>query len=669
MSRICVPGLLALLAAAPLTWRAAGQAPDPFAPVQAAADEKDDEAEASGHKLNDDEKKALEDFIKKTGEVKKKQFAEMIEKTAAEAAKEAKLDRDAEKKLVKLTDKAVEATMKTWEPAFRKFIEPYARQSAEGVAGIKGWNATSFASNSIPGVKPPLETDEWKAALKEVLSGEQLTARETAEQAVEKKFQEDFGDYLATSEGQAGDQMSGAMESEIQRIVQCSGMDEERQKKLKAAGDAAVKECVKDWRKRIEQQLKTMDEKQREQMTSRGGMFGVNMQEKSDQPKERQVWKDAMTQLLKDEERKLLEQRYLEVRTRRAEALAILLVNDLDRLVGFSSEQRGKFLPLAAERMLKLPDMYFTSPENGGYYAMDPGQMLQQSQKLKDDQIKSILSETQVKRFRSATSDQMSRGNSYMREKLDMGDAPKPEEMDEVEVERLLSRFLHREAKKMKLKMLSTMEAQLEHIRRVTNPAPETVLVLTTAAKGAAEEMAMGSINNLSSWLRGQFQTVKPADVPERLKNLYNPYFNERNQAPPPRLWTSAIERLLTEEQRKLWKIEMETREQWRREGLSAIVITEVEKRIVLREEQRAKLRTKVEAVIAEYEPDFNNYFSMGWHLQGYYSLIPIAMLSDKEMEEHFEKKQIEMLKDKTLGNSLQYVEMIRQNHNSRIKR
>jgi hypothetical protein len=398
-------------------------------------------------------------------------------------------------------------------------------------------------------------------------------------------------------------------------------------------------------------------------------MMSVNMAEKEYQPKEREAWKDALNRILTEEERKTLEARYEEVRKRRADALATILTNDLDRLVGFSAEQRTKFLPMAAARMLKLPDQYFSMPESGGYYSIDPGQMLQQVQKLKDAELKAVFSEGQVKRFREASPDQLSRSNSYVHQKLEVGDVPKPEEMDEVEVERVLSTFLHQEAKRMKLKMLSLMEAQVEHIGRVTSPAPATVLVLTTAAKGAAEEMAMGSINNLSGWVRGQFQNVKPADVPERLKNLYNPYFSERNQPAPPQFWNAAVERLLNEEQRKSWKKEMEVREQWRREGLAAMVVTDLEKRIAMPEEQRTKLLKKVDEILTQYEPDFANYFSFGWHLQGYYSLIPIAMFTDREMEEHFDKKQRETVKDKMLGNALQYAEMIRQNHKSRTGR
>ena len=635
---------------------------DPFA---APADDEEEEAEARD--LTGDEKKALEDFVKKAVEARRKQFVKAMEQRVKDEVKEAKLDKDAEKKLRAGVSKAVEAAMPAWEKAFRKYIQPVAEQNTEGVKGIEGWSPENFTRNVALGDAPqPQETDEWKNGLQEVLSAEQWTAREEAKKSEEKKWQEDMGDYLTTCEGQAGDQMAAMIESAISRILQFGDIDEARQKKLKTAADEAVKLTVKDWRSRTEKQLKAMPKEQREQMTSRGGMMGVDNSNKENQPQEKQVWKDALAQILTDAERKVIEDRRMEVRGRRADALAMILVGDLDRLIGFSDKQRDEFLALSSKRMLKLPEHYFNSPDNGGYYSIDPGQMLQQLKGLKMEQVAAILDEGQMKRWKTTSADQLSRGNSYIRTKMDTGDLPKPEEMDEVEMERILSSFLHREARKMKLKMLSQMEAQVEQIRRVVNPAPETVAILTTAAKGAAEEMAAGSINNLSSWVRQQFQNVKPSEVPGRLQNLQNPYFPERTQLPPPKLWTAAVDRLLTSEQRALWKTELDAREAWRRKGLSAMVISDLEKRLILKPEQREKLHKKVAQVVADYEPDFTNYFSLGWHLQGYYAMIPIAMFTDKEMEEHFDKKQIETVKEKCLQNATQYAEMIRQQHKSR---
>ena len=56
-------------------------------------------------------------------------------------------------------------------------------------------------------------------------------------------------------------------------------------------------------------------------------------------------------------------------------------------------------------------------------------------------------------------------------------------------------------------------------------------------------------------------------------------------------------------------------------------------------------------------------------HDQKLVHIIAKGRVTLPEMEEHFDKKQIETLKDKSLGNALQYAEMIRQNHSSRVRR
>jgi hypothetical protein len=90
---------------------------------------------------------------------------------------------------------------------------------------------------------------------------------------------------------------------------------------------------------------------------------------------------------------------------------------------------------------------------------------------------------------------------------------------------------------------------------------------------------------------------------------------------------------------------------------------------VPLKPEKRDALHKKLSEVIADYEPEFANYFSGSWHLQGYYSLVPLAILTEKEMEEFFDKKEIETVKEKCLGNALQYAEMLRRNHKSRTNK
>lgn len=666
-----VPGLAALLAVLPF----AASAPQALAldivvlddgEVEEIVTDSGEESEADTDvKLSEKQEKWLTEFVKKTADFKKKAFEKEAESAAKELKDSLKLDDAAQAKLKELAPKAAAAAHEVWTAKCKEWLSPFLAQAGEGDGAMAGWEAEDIANSStVPGAIDPAETEVWKKGVAEILTPEQIKAHSDLETERIAKLREQLADYLAASEAQASEVITRAMESALNRILQYSEIDEERKKKLKAASDEAVKLTVADWKVRAEKQLLQMSESQREQMTRNGGFMGVNTNEKHNKPDLQKVWQEASRSVLTEIEQKQIKERRAEARGRRAEALAMVLVSELERFVGFNDKQREEITKLAAPLLLKLPAQFFESPDNG-YYSIDMSQLFRQMTKLTDEQLGTQLDAAQIKRWKAVNASQLSR-NSYVRERLDAGKLPPPEEMDEVEVERILSGFLHRESRKMRKAAQSVMEAEVENIVRVAGPAPEAVAVLHTASKGAAEELTLNSTNNLESWVRGQFQNLKPEDVPGRLQNLYNPYFSERQMQAETELWTSTVERMLTEPQRDAWKKELEARAAWRRRGLTATVMTELEKRIVLSPEKRPALQEKITSVIAEYEPDFANYFSFGWHLQGYYSMIPLAMLQDKEMEEHFDKKQLETVKEKCLGNSLQYVEMIRRNHESR---
>jgi hypothetical protein len=628
-----------------------------------------EEGEAKTPKLSEEDEKALTDLIRKAARTRRSEFKKDLEKAVKDLADSADLGDARKDKLEALIPNVTEAAVAAWEKKAREWMMTYVVQAGGNAAVIRDWKPETLSNdrNSNFAAVAADQTPEWKAGLKDILSEGQLRVVEEGEKARIDKVRKEMGDYLNASETYAGTLFTGQMDTALGRIERFGGVDEERRKKLKKAADEAVKTTTAEWRTRAENQLLAMDEEARDQMAKNGGFMGVAVTDKANQAEEQKVWREAVAQLLTDAERKLISESRAAVRARRADALAMVLVADLDRLIGLSEEQRNAITKLAGKRMLALPSQYFDPPENNGYYSLDIGQMMQKLGSIKD-KILPLLGERQVKRWESLAPDQLSR-SGYVRERMDPGKLPPPEEMDEFEVERVVSQFLHREAKRMKQKLLTVMEARVDSVTKVANPPPDAVAVLNTAAKGAAEQMAQASIINLTGYVRGQFQNVKPADVPARLQNLYNPYFSERQVQPDPERWTSAVNRLLTESQRKAWKAECDARDAWRLRGLTDMVVTEIEKRFALTPEQREAVRKKMESVIKEYDPDFTQFFSFGWHLQGYYSMIPMAMLSEKEMEELFGKQLAESVKEKCLGNASQYADMIRRQHSSRTKR
>lgn len=628
----------------------------------AAADE-----EEKKPKLSADEEKAFGEFVKKAGESRREQLKAAMEKTVSELVEVTKLDSAGKEKLEALVPRAVDASMDKWDEKFREWVLPMLIQSGDAAATLKQWKPFQFATNNkLAGVVSPAQTVVWKEGVKQILTAEQWSAQEVAEKARRLKVLHEMDDYLTASGAQAGDALAQAMDAHLKRFLQSAEIDEERQKKLKQAADAAVKSTLTAWRQRAENIVLEMDDKSREQISRQtGNVMGVDTTDKANRPDQQQVWQDAVAQILTESERKLLDARRAEIRIRRANALTMSLIADLDRLVGFSETQRTKLRELGGKRMLSLPERYFDSPDNG-YYSIDQAEMLQQIKRIEEKQLSGVLDAGQLKRWKAITPEQLSGNRMYARRSAASAGVKAPEVVDEFEAERMISGILHREVKAAKQKMLAMMESRVENISRVAQPAAETVTVLRTAAKGAAEQLAFNSISPLEQWVRQQLQGLKPADIPARLRNFSLPNFAGGQAPGDPQVWTAAVNRLLTPQQREAWKTESDAREAWRIRSLSAMVLTEVEKRVLLKPEQIDALQKKLDAVIRDYEPDFSSFFSFGWHLQGYYCTIPLAILTDKEMEEIFDKKQLETVKERCMANILQYAEMLRKQHEQR---
>ncbi len=631
------------------------------APAQDGGASKNDDDSAEPAKLTEAEEKALKEVLEKALKRQRPRFKEALEKLSKELVSKRHASEDAGKKLEALIPGAVDAAVSLWTEKAREWILDNFRASGDMVANLKEWAPENL--NSVIAIDPST-TAVWKDGLKGILPAEQLAALEAEEKARVEKFRKEMGDYLANSEAQAQETFAASMDQVLGRVERLGNIDEERMKKLRKAADEAVKATAAEWRTRAEMQLMAMDESSRSQMASGGGYMGVSSSDRANQPRMRKVWREAEATILTTDERKQITEVRQALRLRRADALGQVLVSELDRLLGFDDKQRTALSKLAAPLMTGLPAYYFDTQENGGYYALDAGQMMG---RLKDskDKLKEILDERQMKRWDSLSPENLSRGG-VVRETMDFGKLPPAEEMNEVDSERFVSAFLHREARKMKRRMFSIMESRVDVVIRAAPLPQESVAQLNTAAKGAAEQMSQVNISNLTSWVRGQCQNAKPADVISRLQNLYNPYSIDRQQQADVPVWTSTVERLLSGPQREALKKDVEERDAWRGRAIAEMTLTEIEKRISLKQAQVEPLRKKIQETVLEYETEFTNYFSTGWYLQGYYSMIPAAMITEKEWESLLEKKQAETVREKCLGHTTQYVEMIRRNHDSR---
>ena len=294
--------------------------------------------------------------------------------------------------------------------------------------------------------------------------------------------------------------------------------------------------------------------------------------------------------------------------------------------------------------------------------------MFTQISAIAKTEVLPLLDDGQVERWQGISPQTLSRNNYSSRGKVVDLDIPPAEEIDAVEAQRLITAFVYLQAKEYTRGHHLRMEAKVDHLARVGNLAAEQISVLRTAAKGAAQSLASNDFRNLENWARQNFQNVKPADLPARLKVANMPSYSIRMPAEDPKIWTATVERLLSSEQKEAWDGECEAEQLWRRKCQIAVVLSEIDKVLLLTPEKRSALQGILASFLSDYEKELDRMFSFQWHLQGYYSMIPFAGLSDEELAPALDKEQIAMVRGRDPGHFGNMIENLKRNRKTRLK-
>ncbi len=641
-----------------------------FPAAQAAAQKEQEEMDAE--KLGADLLPAAvrQDFAEFTSKVaaqRRLQLQPDMEKTAQELQEKAKLDEAGSTRLKALATAAVDESMKAWEAQFGLRYAPFLVQSGDPGAVLKAWKPEQFVGNSANLVAiSPTHTAVWKEGLKTILTPEYHAAMEVEAAEQRKQVLAEMEGYLADAEFKAGELFSSIMDHEVEQILQHRELDETRQNALRGAAEEARKVTLQNWRKRAENRLAEMDEKSLKIFSRNRGEPAVDPAEPGNRPQERAIWKTARRTILTEPEQQAIREGQQGVKDRRAGALAMTIISQMDTMIGLSGSQREKLLELGRPLMLSLPKPFFEAPAVESYTSLDAGQILTEIREIPESTLAALLDPAQLRRWQAMTPADLPENNRYSVRNTAAVPGKPAEVMDENEAGRLIALTVSSEVGRIQQRAFGRMEARVDDIARVVSLSPETVALLRTAGKGAAMQTTKDTVNNLDQYVVQQMKGVKPGDIPARLKALSMPRFQESRKQVEPRIWTAALQRLLTAPQLELWKQEGKAREDWQERATSALVVTEVEKYLVLPSEKRELLLQKVDAVINTYEAEISNFFSPGWQFQSYYNTIPLALLAEKEMAEVFNPKQLETVRTRSLGRVIQYADMIRQQHGQR---
>lgn len=614
-------------------------------------------------------RKNFSDFAGKVWELRRAELRPALEEAVKEVKTKGKLNAEAAARLDALAESAMKDSERIWLEKFAEMRAP-SFVDEDPVEVLKSWTPDQFAADTTVSLTPPDRTEVWKQGLKEIVTPEYHAAVEAEAKAAGEKALKEAEGVLLDAETRADEALAKLMDTELEPIFLYVTLDENREKALRKAAEEARKAILKNWRRRAEKQVTEMAGPSDKRPQQQPRDFEMNLSEKENRPQENELWRKARRDILTESERQSIEEGQKEIKQRRATALAMMILAEMDQQVGFSSAQRGQLLTLGSEHFLSLGPP-FIGMENTGFSYLDPGSLLTELREIPASKLSAVLDAGQMTRWKAVSPADLSARNIFIRSSAISESKAKASDdsVDELEASRLTALKLADNSTKIKERYFSRMEGRIENLVRVIPLPAETITRLRTAGKGAAEQMAQNAIGDMEQNLLRQIRGVKPSELPDRLEKVYVTNYQERGTPVEAPVWAAALKRFLTKPQLETWKQEGAAARTWRFQALSALVASEVEKQVSLSPEKSALLRDKLEGVIREFETDISNMMSPGWQYQSYYSPIPVALLTEKEMAGIFTPKQLETVRGRCLANADQFATMIRRQHSQRQDR
>jgi hypothetical protein len=615
----------------------------------------------------------FKDFVDKGKVEKAKIWNLRMKKEIESVAKATGLGEEGVKSLQEPAKHAVELAIDEWGiksgDMLRKQLSLMPPEQVSMVLDQRLAQVAALANSSwSPNSEPPFEEDDWIKALHQTLTPDQITAWDKAQadrkEVVEKEIDKTLKagvDRIHEAQMQEILSESGAIESTL-------NLPKDRSAKLEDLAKSVVDQTTEMWRKRVENMLLAMEDQQRHQYTMNGNIFIGT--EADEAPAEQAAWKDGVASLLTADEMTRLQAARDARKAKREHVMGLLMLVQLDEKIAFTDAQRQRLDPIT-DRLAK--DVLELVPGAGGNIyknGYSPGVFLTAAAKATDSELKPILDDVQIKRWRHLATPDSATPNTSTDGKS------KPEKnLEPEDVEKTISAFLYDKAEKERKRMEETNILKAEDVARVTGLNAEVSSRLQAAARGATEEY-------LATWrwfteqqIRTQLQDVTPQNVKQRLDNLQD-YLFQRNFGLPNHqgVWDETVKVSLSPAQQAAWQKETDARAAFREKAVAAFVMAEFDRRNQLTVDQYGKLEPIITKVIRDNSTEISQIFSSSfnqtpWYLEGFYSLLPFAGVDDADLKAILTKDQVDRWHaSPECANATSLWQGIQQMHNQRVR-
>ena len=617
-------------------------------------------------KLSDDLEKKLAEFVIKAAEFKRKDYDDHMKDVIDEVVKVTQGGGELQRNLQDVAQKAKDTAMNQWKEKLTSDLRGYMVQAGSEAARLVGrWPAEMIAKNQNVGVPSPEDLPEWKDGLKQKLSTDQMVAWQGKLKEQDQQQEKMIADYLQPLTEQCKERQASLMTSEVSELTMVLKLPDDRVHQLDEAAKKAVDQSVDAWSKSVAGQIRGMEENQQRMVVGRGGTYYSEIEDK-DRPDRQEVWTKRLQEVLTPEELKNWKASQEDRAQRRRQAMATMVVVELDKKLMFTSAQRNQIEPLLTNAVAELEKT--TAAEN---WALPPTLLDNAARQVNEEQIRPVLDTVQWEHWK-----QLGNGDAQNQSPIFPGvrrwnGGARAEfvraEADAADQESIVSDFLYQRATQERARLLSTMRLYLEDVHRVITLPQDSRDRLETAAKGAVEASLGTWKNNFEGWLRSSTKGVIAQDMRHRLASLGNVSFGRENNILES-TWNSAVSEVLSKAQLEAWQREVDARTAYREKSATACVIAELDRRRHLTTAQVEKITPLLQTTIHDYLPDLCHCFSADWQLQSYYVLIPLKGIPSKDIESVLTPEQWRLCNEQDFGPRGDYWNSVEQRHKYRLK-
>ena len=270
-------------------------------------------------------------------------------------------------------------------------------------------------SNRFPGMEKSLaevSTVDMDDAVRNTLSAAEYATWEKAKNEAKNRLEKAIGDYLDRLVDARRLERKSDLERQVERLVGGLPVDEKRAKVLREGIDGVVEASLKAWREGQEKPVRTFVKSSgnsEEEILDylEQGSVRFNQESESGESSAAAIEEAAFEKLLVSqltaEERKRWKSVESDRIQRRAKAMAMVAVSEVDRSVRLTPGQRGQLEPLLVTVLEEyLP--FVEDQENFGYMLQNSEGLLVFLQGIPSEKVKEIIHPNQKKQWDQAGS-------------------------------------------------------------------------------------------------------------------------------------------------------------------------------------------------------------------------------------------------------------------------